>query len=103
MYCQKCKRIFDGSLCPDCGKERWAREPRDEDPCFLAERGAPWDGMLADVLTQNGIPHLDQSRMGAAMGMRAPLLQSTRLYVRYDDLERAAALMEEIFGPDAAP
>ena len=101
MYCERCKRLFDGEVCPECGKNRWAREPRDEDPCFLMERGAPWDGMLADVLAQNGIPSLPQSRMGAALGMQAPMLQSTRLFVRYDDLPRAMALAEELFGPDA--
>ena len=101
MYCERCKGLYDGAVCPECGKDRWSREPRDEDPCFLMERGIPWDGMLADVLDQNGIMHLDQSRMGAAIGMRAPLLQSTRVFVRYDDLEKALLLAEELFGPDA--
>lgn len=101
MYCERCKRLFDGAACPECGKDRWAREPRAEDPCFLMERGAPWDGMLGDVLDQNGIPHLDQARMGAALGMQAPMLQSTRIHVRYDDFPRATSLAEELFGPDA--
>ena len=101
MYCERCKRLFDEAVCPECGKSRWARAPRAEDPCFLTERGAPWDGMLTDVLEKNGIPYLSQGRLGAALGMRAPTLNSSRLYVRYDDLERAVALTEEIFGPDA--
>ncbi len=101
MYCRKCRRIFDGALCPECGKDKWIGTPNPEDPCFLTERGAPWDGMLKDVLDQNGIPHLDQSRMGAAIGQRAPLLQSNRIYVRYDDLARANELVDELFGPDA--
>ena len=101
MYCQRCRRLFEGALCPDCGKDRWARAPRDEDPCFLTEKGAPWDGMLADVLNQNGIAHLAQSRVGAALGMRAPILQSTRFFVRFDDLERAGELLDGLFGPDA--
>ena len=100
MYCQRCRRLFDGPACPECGKDRWAREPRAEDPCFLMERGAPWDGMLADVLDQHGIAHLDHSRVGAAIGMRAPSLQSSRIYVRYDELDRALELAEELFGPD---
>ena len=101
MYCERCKRLFDGAACPECGKDRWAREPRAEDPCFLMERGAPWDGRLGGVVDQNGMPHLDQARMGAALGMQAPMLQSTRVHVRYDDLPRATALAEELFGPDA--
>lgn len=101
MYCERCKRLFEGTTCPDCGKARWAREPLPEDPCFLVERGAPWDGMLKDVLDQHGIPHMDHSRLGAALGMRAPLIQSNRIYVRYDDLDRAGAIVDELFGPDA--
>ena len=101
MYCERCQRLFEGTVCPECRRDRRARPPRAEDPCFLTERGAPWDGMLADVLMQNGIPYLDHSRLGAALGMRAPLLQSVRFYVRYDDLERARALTEAVLGPEA--
>ena len=101
LYCERCRRLFDGAVCPDCRRDRHARPPRAEDPCFLMERGAPWDGMLADVLEQNGIPHLERSRMGAALVMQAPLMQSTRFYVRHDDLAQALALAEDLFGPDA--
>ena len=101
MYCERCKRLFDGTVCPECGKDRWSREPRADDPCFLMERGAPWDGMLADMLDQHGIAHLTRSRFGAAIGMRAPLLDSSRIYVRFDELEEAMGLAEELFGPDA--
>ena len=101
LYCARCQRLIEGTVCPECHKDRHVRAPRAEDPCFLMERGAPWDGMLADVLRQSGIPFLDRSRLGAALGMRAPLLQSTRFFVRFDDLERARATAESLFGPDA--
>ena len=54
MYCEKCKHLFDGDRCPNCRKSH-VRPVQPEDPCFLVEKGAPWNEMLADVLRQNGI------------------------------------------------
>ena len=55
MYCEKCKHIFEGERCPNCRKGR-VRDVKPEDPCYLTEKKSPWDGMLADVFHQNGIP-----------------------------------------------
>ena len=46
MYCEKCKYLFDGDHCPNCRKSH-VRPVQPEDPCFLVEKGAPWNGMLA--------------------------------------------------------
>ena len=54
MYCEKCKHLFDGDRCPNCRKSH-VRPVQPEDPCFLVEKGAPWNGMLAGVLLQNGL------------------------------------------------
>lgn len=102
MYCQKCKVVFADTVCPSCGSARHAREPRPEDPCFLIERGQPWSGMLSDVLRQHDIPALTSGRIGAGLAARVgTMLESTRFYVRFDDLERAGALVDELFGEDA--
>ena len=102
MYCEKCRMLFDGEVCPDCGKAKHARAPVAEDPCFLVERGQPWSGMLADVLTRNGILYLTSGRLGAGLAARVgSLLESSRFYVRYDDFARANDLVDEIFGEDA--
>ena len=100
MYCPKCKHLYD-DRCPVCGKDR-GREVRPEDPCFLVERGQPWSGMLEDVLRQNDIPFLTDGRMGAGLAAQVgALLESRRFYVRHDDLARANALVDELFGEDA--
>ena len=65
MYCEKCKHLFEGDHCPNCRKSH-VRPVQPEDPCFLVEKGAPWNGMLTDVLRQNDIPFLTDGRMGAA-------------------------------------
>ena len=102
MYCQKCRLLFEGHSCPSCGKDRHARSPEASDPCFLIERGEPWSSMLADVLKQHGIPAIVSGRMGAGLATRVgSLLESSRFYVRYDDYERANAIVDELFGDDA--
>ena len=61
MYCEKCKHLFEGDHCPNCRKSH-VRPVQPVDPCFLVEKGAPWNGMLADVLRQNDIPFLPSYR-----------------------------------------
>ena len=101
MYCEKSKHLFEGDRCPNCRKGR-VRPVRPEDPCFLAEKGAPWNGMLADVLRQNKIPFLTNGRMGSGLAAYAgPMLESSRFYVRHDDLDRANAIVDELFGEDS--
>ena len=101
MYCEKCRHLFEGERCPNCRKSR-VRPVKLEDPCFLTEKGTPWSGMLADVLRQNDIPYMTDGRMGAGLATYAgPRLESSRFYVRRDDLERADAIVDELFGEDS--
>ena len=98
MYCEKCKHLFEGDRCPNCRKSH-VRPVQPEDPCFLVEKGAPWNGMLEDVLRQNDIPFLTDGRMGAGLATYAgPRLESSRFYVRFDDLDRANTIVDELFG-----
>lgn len=102
MYCEKCRHVFEGERCPNCKKGR-ERPVRPEDPCFLTEKAAPWNGMLADVLQQNGIPFLTDGRMGAGLAVQVGgMLESSRFYVRWDDFDRANAIVDELFGEDSA-
>ena len=101
MYCEKCKHVFDGERCPNCRKGR-VRPVRPDDPCFLAEKGSPLSGMLEDVLRQNGIPFLTGGRLGAGLSTYVgTILEVTRFYVRWSDLERARGIVEELFGADS--
>ena len=98
MYCEKCKHLFEGDHCPNCRKS-YVRPVQPEDPCFLVEKGAPWNGMLTDVLRQNDIPFLTDGRMGAGLATYAgPRLESSRFFVRFDDLDRANVIVDELFG-----
>ncbi len=98
MYCEKCRRVFEGDRCPECRKSR-CREATAEDPCYLTEQGQPWAGMLADVLKQHEIPFLTSGRLGAGLAVRVgSMLESERFYVRFSDLARAGDIVDELFG-----
>ena len=101
MYCEKCKHVFEGERCPNCRKGR-VRQVMLDDPCFLTEKSSPLSGMLEDVLRQNDIPFLTGGRLGAGLSTYVgPILEVTRFYVRWSDLEQARALVEELFGADS--
>ena len=101
MYCEKCKHLFEGDRCPNCRKSH-VRPVQPDDPCFLVEKGAPWNGMLEDVLHQNDIPFLTDGRMGAGLAAYAgPRLESSRFFVRFDDLDRANVIVDELFGEES--
>ena len=98
MYCEKCKHVFEGEHCPNCRKSR-VRPVRPDDPCFLVEKGTPWNGMLEDVLHQNDIPFLTDGRLGAGLATYSgSIRESSRFYVRWDDIERASSIVDELFG-----
>ena len=102
LYCEKCQMLFEKGVCPSCGRSKKVRAPRTDDPCFLVERPQPYSGMLCDVLDQNGIVHIAQGRMGAGLAVRAGgMLESRRIYVRYDQFDAANAIVDELFGEDA--
>lgn len=70
------------------------QEVNEEDWMFLTEAGRPYADMLADLLSQSGIPFVTRDRMGAGMALRVgPLLESTRFYVPHTYYEYAADLL----------
>lgn len=103
MYCEKCSALFeDGSTaCPVCGGKK-LRPPTADDYCFLVEKDPMWGGMLADVLTQKGVPFLDKRNMGAGFALKVgPQRERYRFYVPYSQLPAAQSVVEELFTPVA--
>ncbi len=103
MYCEKCSLLFDGDRCPECGGRR-IREAKEDDICFLTEKGQFETDMLAEVLEQNHIPFLKKGRRGAALTMMAgAMLESFRIYVACRDHDAARAFVQELFesSPDS--
>ena len=104
MYCEKCKKLFDGDgRCPSCGSRR-TRLPLPEDLCFLTETDPIFGGMLKDVLEQNHIPALTSSAMGAGLALKVgPMFDHTRFYVPCEYLPAATELVEALFEASDAP
>ena len=99
MYCEKCCRVFDGDDCPACKRSR-VRDPEAKDPCYLTEQDFFSSGILEDLLKQNSIPFLKKDVMGAGMAIKVgPMLERSRFYVPYEQLENAAVIANDLFAP----
>ena len=97
MYCEKCCRVIEADRCPVCKSKR-VREPEAKDPCFLTEQDYLSSGILEDLLKQNGIPYLKKDVMGAGLAIKVgPMLERSRFYVPFEQLESARAVAEEVF------
>ena len=91
MYCEKCKRVFEGEQCPACRRSK-VRTPESGDLCFLTEQDYVSSGILEDMLKQEGIPYLRKDVMGAGMAIKVgPMLEYSRVYVPFEHLEAAKA------------
>ena len=101
MYCEKCSRIIEEDRCPFCNNRR-VREPREKDPCYLTEQDYISSGILEDVLKQSNIPYLKKDVMGAGMAIKVgPMLERSRFYVRFEHLETARELADELFATES--
>ena len=101
LYCEKCSRMIEGERCPVC-KSRKVRAPEATDTCFLTEQDYVSGGILEDILQQNGIPFLKKQVMGAGLAIKVgPMLDRSRFYVPYPQLERAEEIVEELFSVQA--
>ena len=97
MYCERCQRLTDGEVCPECGK-KCRRDPLPEDPCFLLCSGQIWVDMACELLDQEKIPYLKQGSLGAAMTVLTGLsLEKYSLYVPYAQYERASEITRTVF------
>ncbi len=95
-YCTHCRLPVDGNRCPRCGAERLG-EIQPGDYCLLVEKEEMWTNLLRDILSDNCIPSLGLPVFGAGLTLRTGRPERLRLYVPYESLEQARALMEEVF------
>ena len=99
MYCPHC-RILTVNVC----LSRAVREPERGDWCFLAEKEKPWDGALTEILSQNGVPFLTESVLGAGLSARlGSSFERVRVYVPWERYETARELERGFFSNAYAP
>lgn len=94
MYCEKCNQVFETELCPSCGSEG-TRIPEPGDLCFLTEQGYVQATILADILTQNGIPYM--TRMRSIKGCGTIMMSNRLFFVAFRDLEAARSVVNDLF------
>ena len=101
LYCEACCVLYEEGRCPVCHSAH-GREPRDDDPCFVAEKTQIDADILEDVLRQNGIPCLKKSVSGAAIAVyTGRFLESFRIYVNFAQWEQANAIERDFFSAPA--
>ena len=97
MYCERCQRLTEGEVCPECGK-KCRRDALPEDPCYLLSGKQIWVDMACELLDQEKIPYLKQGSLGAAMTVLTGLsLEVYSLYVPFAHYEKAREITEAIF------
>ena len=103
MYCPHCRILTVNVRCPAC-LSRAVREPERGDWCFLAEKEKPWDGALTEILSQNGVPFLTESVLGAGLSARlGSSFERVRVYVPWERYETARELERGFFSDAYAP
>ncbi len=98
LYCTRCRMLFSGDTCPECGS--LGRTPQREDYCLLTEQPGIFAKMLLDVLDQEGIPTAFRATQGAVGIFSNMDMELYRIYVPLAHLERAASLRDGLLGPD---
>ena len=93
-YCNNCHRLAEGDRCPVCGNEAlWDVE--NTDFCFLTEQPEVWANIFAGILEDNGIPSTVIPVHGAGFTMTTGTPEVRRIYVPFEVMEQANALLEE--------
>ena len=97
LYCEECGVLYEEDRCPVCRKAH-GRPPKDDDPCFVAEKGQIDADILSDVLEQNGIPCMKKSTSGAAMAvLTGRYLETFRIFVNFAQWEQACEIERGFF------
>ena len=101
LYCETCRQLFDGDVCPDCGS--LGRHVRPTDYCLMATQPGIFAGMLTDILKQNGIPAVSQATQGA-LGIFSSLnMEEYQVFVPYEKLEEAEGWMRDFLASEPLP
>lgn len=100
LYCENCFFLCEADRCPLCRGKR-LREVRGDDAVFLTTLPYLEAELLQGVLKDEGIEVFNMTKLGA--GIRAYVgqaLEKEKLYVKYQDLDRANGIKDSLFNAD---
>lgn len=70
---------------------------------LLVEKEAMWAEMLEQVLTDNGVEFVATPVYGAAMALKAGVLERYQIFVPKEQLAQAKDLLDELFSNAELP
>ena len=94
-YCEKCKCVTEGSVCPYCRQEH-LREVFDDDFCFLAELDEVKAQMFLEILKNNSVAYITEPSLGSGLTMSTGLRERENIFVEYENLGKSLELLEMI-------
>ena len=96
-YCENCKLLSDSNICPLCESKN-LRNAKDEDLCFLTEKGTVYSGVLKGALINESIPYSAHSVLSScSAGNPGPIFETHRFFVPYAFLSRAKEIEENAY------
>ena len=69
---------------------------------FLIEKEEIWARVLTEVLSDNGVPFVTRSVLGAGFVLKTGMQEIIRIFVPAEFLEKARELCDELFSQDFA-
>ena len=95
LYCRKCKRLYSGDICTECGKNS-GRTPEPDDLCFLIDLYELQANILDDAFRQRDIPFLkDQiSGVGDVFREQPPMRGIFRFYTLFSHFAEALSVLD---------
>lgn len=99
LFCENCNELTENEICPKCGAP--TRAPQDNDMCFVEELGGLGKSMYADALSNNDVPFVAMPIHEGFSRMNTP--KGYKIYVRYDNYDKATEILNTIFSEQDAP
>lgn len=69
---------------------------------FLIEKEEIWARVLAEVLSDNGVPFVTRSVLGAGFVLKTGMQEIIRIFVPAEFYDKARELCDELFSQDFA-
>ena len=100
LYCEKCHRLTESEVCPNCGRARSLRPPQADDPVLLCTVRYVLATMIEPLLEEEKVPYSKLALGSSALLGGSTMLENYAFYVPYATYEGALELLTGIFAED---
>lgn len=95
-YCENCRVACNEKVCPNCGKKK-LRAVEDEDYCFVIEESESLNAYFGSELKNKNVETVIMPWFTALDTHLAVKASSSRLFVRFKDLDFARQTVQDYF------